>query len=116
MVVEVVKGRLKSPPKYRLVCGKGQLKNLYARSYINPVPNATPNLMGLQEVYESWQGLPKISERETARSTYIVGGQGMIRCDCTTKCTTKRCKCKKANRVCSSRYHKGNQKCCNHDD
>ena len=89
MVVEVVKGRLKSPPKYRLVCGKGQLKNLYARSYINPVPNATPNLMGLQEVYESWQGLPKISEREAARSTSIVGGQGMIRCDCTTKCTTK---------------------------
>ena len=49
----MVKGMGKSTPKYRLVCGKGQLKNVYTRSCINPFPNATPNLMGLQEVYGS---------------------------------------------------------------
>lgn len=110
-----MKGRGDGPPKYRLACEKGQLKNLYARRYIQPIPNATPVLMGLQEAYTSWQGLSKITEREAARSTSIVGGQGMIKCDCLTKCTTKRCKCKKANRYCTSRCHKGNQKCCNYD-
>ena len=115
VVVEEVKGKGNAPPKYRLACEKGQLKNLYARSYIKPIPHANPSLMGLQEAYDSWQGLSKITERQAARSTSIVGGQGLVRCHCTTKCDTKRCKCKKANRFCNSRCHKGNSKCCNFD-
>ena len=59
-----MKGMGKSTPKCRIICGEEQLKILYARRYINPVLNATPNLMGLQEVYESWQGLPKITEHK----------------------------------------------------
>ena len=119
VVVEGIKSRGEAPPEYRLVCENRQQKNLYAKRYIQPVPNATPALMGLQEVYTSWQGLSKILEREAARSTSIVDGQGMIKCDCitkcTTKCTTKRYKCKKANRYCIYRCHKGDQKCCNYD-
>ena len=80
----------KSTPKYRLVCGKGQLKNVYTRSCINPFPNATPNLMGLQEAYGSQQGLPNITEHEATRLISTVVGQGIIRCDCTSKCATKR--------------------------
>ena len=74
VVVEVVKGMGKSTPKCRIICGEEQLKILYARRYINPVLNATPNLMGLQEVYKSWQGLPNIIERKAARSPFIVVG------------------------------------------
>ena len=49
------------------------------------------------------------------RKGSIVGGQGLRRCDCTTTCNTKRCKCKKANCFCNSRCHEGNKICCNDD-
>ena len=110
-----MKSRGKAPPKYRLACEKGQLKNVYARSYIKPIEKATPYLMGLEDACNSWIGLPKIIKREAAISTSVVGSQGMVRCDCAGKCDTKRCKCKKANQFCNSRCHKGNKKCCNHD-
>ena len=64
----------KSPPKYRLACGKEQLKILYARNCINPVSNTIPTLIGLQEVYESWQGLPKIIECKAAKSPFMCVG------------------------------------------
>ena len=115
LVVEEVNDKGKAPTKYRLACEKGQLKNLYARSYVKHIPNTNPSLMGLQEANDFWQGLSIITERQAARSTSIVGGQGLVRCHCTTQCNTKRCKCKKANRFCNSRCHKGNKKCCNYD-
>ena len=106
-----MKSRGQAAPKYRLIYVKVQLKNLYARRYIQPALNATLELMGLQEACMSWQGLSKIANREATRSTSIVGGQGMIKFDFIITCTTKQCKCKKVNRYCTSRCHKENQTC-----
>ena len=74
MVVEVVKSRGVSPPKYKLVYEMCQLKNVYARSYINLITNATIRLMDWEEAYKSWQGLSKITEHEADRSTSNIGG------------------------------------------
>eukprot|EP00965_Chrysotila_dentata_P025306 840749-Pleurochrysis_carterae.AAC.2 len=42
--------------------------------------------------------------------TSHVGGHGMMKCACTGPCTTARCACRKANRVCNSLCHTG--RCC----
>ena len=94
---------------------KGHLRNLYARGYVKSVPNSHPSLMGLQEAHTSWQTLSKIIERQAVRSTSNIGVQGILRCDCATKCNTKSCKYKKSERFCNSRCRKGNQKYCNYD-
>ncbi|KAF0708028.1 Uncharacterized protein FWK35_00038162 [Aphis craccivora] len=34
-----------------------------------------------------------MSLREASTSNSLIGGQGYTRCNCKTKCTTKKCKC-----------------------
>ena len=38
-----------------------------------------------------------VSVREAAGEIDIGGGQGMLKCNCTTTCSNGRCSCKKAN-------------------
>ena len=53
VVVEKVEtGEVQKEKKYRLAGIGGVLKTLYVRSYIAPVRDATPSLMGLQEVLD----------------------------------------------------------------
>jgi hypothetical protein len=41
----------------------------------------------------------------------------IVHCNCRSDCTKNSCSCKKANRLCSSRCHRNNNKCKNkHDD
>ena len=51
--------------------------------------NSTMKLMQLQEIYDGWTGLNGITEREAAREMSIIGGQGMVKCNCRGKCNTK---------------------------
>ena len=112
VVVELVK----KPHEifYRLACAAGQIKDLYTRSYINPI-NVTPLAMGLQGALNSWHELPAIPLRSAMQVVSAVGGQGMVRCSCSGPCNTNRCSCFKANRKCNSRCHKSSVKCANHD-
>ena len=84
VVVELVeKGTAEKVIKHRLAGTAGVLKTLYMRSYIKPLPTATPTLMGLQSVLDGWRELPQdVSIRTLAKSTSQVGGQGVVRCDC----------------------------------
>jgi hypothetical protein len=54
---------------YRLAAKNGVLKNVYPRHVISLVKNATKELMGLEDAYNGWQGMSKITEREVARAT-----------------------------------------------
>ena len=101
--------------KYKLACEAGVLKTLYTRSYVDPVPEATPALVGLQAVFESYQGLPQVTMRACVRLASAAGGQGHMHCACKGACDTQRCTCRKAGRKCNSRCHKGNTTCMNHD-
>jgi len=117
VIVEAIeKGKTHKETMYKLACEAGVLKTLYSRSYVDPVPQATPALVGLQSVLESYQGLPQdISMRACIKSISAAGGQGMVRCDCKGACDNNRCKCNKAGRKCNSRCHKGNTHCTNCD-
>ena len=53
--------------------------------------------------------------RETVRNDSVGHGQGYVKCSCTQKCDTLRCKCKKEKRICNSACHKSNPNCTNHD-
>ena len=44
-----------------------------------------------------------ISLRQAAIMNSVVGGQGMKKCNCKTKCDTKRCTCKKNGYHCNSK-------------
>ena len=41
-------------------------------------------------------------------------GQGFVHCQCTTRCKTKKCKCRQLFRLCNSRCHNSN--CCNNKE
>jgi uncharacterized protein Veg len=111
VVVEITeKGR------YRLAAKNGVLKNVYPRHVISLVKNATKELMGLEDAYNGWRGMSKITEREVARANSIVEGQGMVKCSCKGNCNSNSCKCRKAGRICNSRCHKGSRNCTNHDE
>jgi len=53
-----------------------------------------------------------ISLRKAVAELSLGGGQGFLRCDCTTHCKTARCKCRKEGFECNSRCHSG-RKCHN---
>ena len=114
VVVEAnAKGRAKV---YTVACKAGVLKERYHAAYLDHVPMMTPLAVGLATVLAGWHGLPKdIALRAATRSQSMVGGQGMLHCACQGKCDTKKCKCKKAGRECSSRCHKSNTQCTNCD-
>eukprot|EP00965_Chrysotila_dentata_P191833 6174788-Pleurochrysis_carterae.AAC.1 len=92
---------------YCIASKAGIYKELVARAYFKPMPTATPQLLGFAHILGEWEGMPKVGIRAVAASASHVGGQGMLKCACTGPCTTARCVCRKAKRVCNSRCHKG---------
>ena len=103
----------------RVAVKSGVLQTTYARHNVSVVTGAGNNrtLLGLDECFQEWQGMPRITEREAARSVAIAGGQGhgLIKCNCKGKCDTNRCKCLANNIFCTSKCHRSNSKCCNHE-
>ena len=81
-VVVKKKEHMNGPAKYRLACAKGPVKFLYSRVYITPVPHISRAVLGLETIYESWQGKAPITECKAAASTSLVGGQGKKKCGC----------------------------------
>ena len=114
VVVEKVTYKGDAVPKYRLACAKGPLHRLYDRNSINLVPRGCRVTLGLEHVFTQWKGVSKITERQAAASTSMVGGQGRKKCGCRSGCNTNRCACFKAGRLCGSHCHGGlNDNCAN---
>lgn len=100
---------------YKVACKAGVYKELVSRAYLNPVPNATAALVGLEDVLLKWKSMPTIGIRAVAASSSAAGGQGMAHCNCKGNCKGGKCSCLLAGMKCNSRCHKGNNKCKNHD-
>jgi hypothetical protein len=58
----------------------------------------------------------ELSVRSTITAISIGSGQGVVKCNCTAKCITMSCKCKKSGLLCNSKCHGGNSKCENKTD
>ena len=113
VVVECVrKGEIEEELKYRLASSHAVLNGLYTRPYLQQL-RTTPALMGLQDVLEKWKTMRVQSERASSNALSLVGGQGMVRCNCLGNCLQGKCKCLKAERKCNSRCHKGSKRCKN---
>jgi hypothetical protein len=103
----------------RVAVAQGLLHRAYAYHALKLLPEASNDidLNNLRDAYENYLSLPRLTEREAARYVSSVGGQGIVHCNCRSDCTKNSCSCKKANRLCSSRCHRNNNKCKNkHDD
>lgn len=81
----------------------GKFKSLYTR---NQFTFCKENFLNIEEV-----GTEEISVREVVKKLSLVGGQGLRKCNCSKKCTTK-CLCKSADLLCNSKCH-NSQPCCN---
>jgi hypothetical protein len=95
----------------RCACPTGLLHRPYAAYGVIPVQGASNNrkICGLEQAFLEWQE----SKRERRLA---VGEQGhSVRCDCRGKCDSKRCKCFKEGVYCSSKCHRGNACCENHE-
>lgn len=117
IIVDKVHQKGSGPTMYRLACKSGVLSRLYHPSYITTVA-ADPKILGLESVLDEWTGLPRMTEREAARTVSLVGGQGKhLGCKCKrSTCQTKRCSCFQNGMKCSSSCHgvAGNKFCVNH--
>lgn len=89
---------------YRVGTKNGRLDRLYARSQFTVCEG---DLLSAAEVPDC-----DLALRSVANCQSHGGGQGMFKCNCTTKCLTNKCKCKKTGNLCNSRCHKSSS-CCN---
>jgi hypothetical protein len=103
----------------RVAVAQGLLHRAYVYHSLKILPKESNDidLNNLRDAYENYLLLPKLTERKAAHFISSVGGQGIVSCNCKTDCTKNSCLCKKANRLCSSRCHRNNNKCKNkHND
>ena len=105
----------KEKKSYRVANAAGVYKELVSRPHLQYVTTANLHIMGLEHVLQDWKKMPCISVRGVAASTSPAGGQGFVSCKCTGPCNSYKCSCFRANRICNSRCHPTNSRCCNHD-
>ena len=92
---------------YKLGCRTGVLETHYSRNQFSPT---ITSFMKPEEVNME----RTVSVRTAAREESMGGGQGFVKCNCTGKCITKRCKCLSSGRRCNSRCH--NKRSCDNID
>ena len=63
---------------------------------------------GYANVYRDVITEEEVTVREAANKQSMSGGHGYLRCSCTTKCVSKRCKCRRMGHLCNSRCHGSN--------
>jgi hypothetical protein len=99
----------------RVAVAQGLLHRAYAYHALQLLPKASKDidLNNLRDAHKNYPSLPRLTEREAAHYVSSVGGQGIVHCNCRSDCTKNSCSCKKANRLCSSRCHRNNNKCKN---
>ena len=69
---------------YKLSVVGGTLKDSYTRPDLIYESNLVPNDYDLEDVLEQWRNLPKISVHQAIANISQTGGQGCLKCSCTT--------------------------------
>jgi hypothetical protein len=95
-----------TPSLYELACEAGVFSEMFARNSFDLVKDANIDINIITETSVK-------SIRQAVNVLPIGGGQGMIKCNCTSSCVTNRCSCKKSNLLCNTRCHGANVYCKN---
>ena len=90
---------------YQVGTTQGVLKQLYVRSQFSVCKRP---LLALEDIPLNKQ----ISLRSAATQQSTGTGQGFVKCNCKTKCQSKKCFCVKKNVLCNSKCHSSTD-CCN---
>lgn len=99
---------------YKLATTSGFIKQKFVRTEFHPCKE---NLLSLEEISK------KLSETNTelsvrqaaATENSIFGTQGFNKCSCKSGCSTNKCSCFKAGKICTSKCH-GSLSCNNKED
>nr|XP_022910410.1 uncharacterized protein LOC111421478 [Onthophagus taurus] len=86
---------------YKLCTESGVLKSKYTRSQFNPCKE---KLLDKDQLLHGATE-KEITLREAAACASPSGSQGYQRCQCKTKCKTKKCLCKSTGILCNSKCH-----------
>ena len=101
---------------YKVGVVGGVLKDAYQRRDLVHERDIEDVAYGLENVVATWKTAKRISIREAVANISMTGGQGYLKCMCTTACRSQRCACFKAGFKCNSRCHPKNDRCLNHDE
>ena len=93
----VVKLKNTSPPMYKLACQYGTIAGYFSTSELIPFP-------GKVQIENEDK---EITLREAARQ-HSASKEMTIFCKCKTFCESKRCPCRRNDRICYTRCHSGN--------
>ena len=96
---------------YKLAGKHDVLKNLHFRSYLEPLPDVTMELIGLHDVYKDWRNRSEISIAQAVKAK-AVAINARLRCNSQSDCSTLRYKRRKAGQLCKSFCHRGITKRC----
>ena len=77
----------------------GVLKDSYQRGDLTHEPDIEPAAYGLEDVAATWKTAKRISVREAVAKISLTGGQGFLKCACTTACQSQRCTCLYQNKL-----------------
>ena len=91
----------KTQVKYRLRCQNGVIDSTFRGGDLEQYNGTFTEDLSVT----GWESVKRISLRST--SHMIWNETGTTRCICKSGCTTERCRCRKAQRLCSSRCHAG---------
>ena len=82
---------------YEIGTKTGVISQLYSRNQIMPTDNSFLDVDDVPSV--------DVALRTVNNETSLLGSQGFVMCSCTTKCSTKRCACKKKGEFCLLYYY-----------
>jgi hypothetical protein len=89
--------------RYQLCSRIGYLKGTYGREELEPIPHLTAELMGIDT--EQHDNKKTITALEAHEMYLAIGGKRSF-CRCAGNCaTSKSCKCRRMNKLCTSRCH-----------
>jgi hypothetical protein len=110
IIVEVIEHE-----NYRIVCKGGVLKECLGAQRFQTEPIKKVENYNLQEAFDNWNFMRRISICEALSFISKMGGKGFFFCNCKGKCDKNNCQCKKNNRDCNSKCHPSNINCSNHN-
>jgi hypothetical protein len=89
--------------RYQLCSQIGYLQGTYGREELEPQPHLNAELMGINtEQHDSKSTITALEAHEM----YLAIGEKRSFCRCTGNCaTSKSCKCRRMNKLCTSRCH-----------
>ena len=107
---------------YRVGVAGGVLQGWYSEYAVRcaPMHSVLRGRIAVKDVHPladmpqtNWREFKEWGMRQAVHNISMFGGQGILRCECTSSCRISRCKCRAAGQPCNRSCHKGNRDCAN---